>query len=133
MAKHRRIPVGVDDFRQLREECYFVDKTRFIKELVDERSKVTLITRPRRFGKTLTMSMLYYFFTNENAEENRRLFAETDIASGGGRYMSEQGRRPVIFLTLNDAKQMDMGSMVQRIGRTMARTYRAFPFLAESE
>ena len=133
MAKHRRIPVGVDDFRQLREECYFVDKTRFIKELVDERSKVTLITRPRRFGKTLTMSMLYYFFTNENAEENRKLFAETDIASGGGRYMSEQGRRPVIFLTLNDAKQMDMGSMVQRIGRIMARTYRAFPFLAESE
>ncbi len=133
MSLRRRIPVGVDDFKQLREECYFVDKTRFIKELVDERSKVTLITRPRRFGKTLTMSMLYYFFTNENAEENRKLFAETDIASGGGRYMSEQGRRPVIFLTLNDAKQMDMGSMVQRIGRIMARTYRAFSFLAEAE
>ena len=100
MSLRRRIPVGVDDFKQLREECYFVDKTRFIKELVDERSKVTLITRPRRFGKTLTMSMLYYFFTNENAEENRKLFAETDIASGGGRYMSEQEEPIEHFLSL---------------------------------
>ena len=74
----RRIPVGVDDYKKLREECYFVDKTGFIKELVDRRSEVTLITRPRRFGKTLTMSMLYYFFTNEHAEENRALFHPRD-------------------------------------------------------
>ncbi|HCB92193.1 MAG TPA: hypothetical protein DEP57_00020 [Selenomonas sp.] len=128
-SPHRRIPVGVDDFKQLREECYFVDKTRFIKELVDERSKVTLITRPRRFGKTLTMSMLYYFFTNENAEENRKLFAETDIDACGDRYMAEQGQRPVIFVTLNDAKKTDMPSMLERMGRIMARTYAQFPYL----
>ena len=125
-SPHRRIPVGVDDFRQLREECYFVDKTRFIKELVDERSNVTLITRPRRFGKTLTMSMLYYFFTNENADENCNLFAGMDIAASGERYMSEQGKRPVIFVTLNDAKKTDMPSMLERIGRIMARAYAKF-------
>lgn len=60
------------------------------------------------------------------------MFADTDIAASGEGYMSEQGKRPVIFLTLNDAKQTDMDSMVRRIGRIMARTYRTFPFLAES-
>ena len=128
-GKSRRLPVGVDDFKKLREECYFVDKTRFIQELIDERSDVTLITRPRRFGKTLTMSMLYYFFSNEHAAENRELFADTDIASCGDIYMDEQGNRPVIFLTLHEAKQMDMPSMLQRIGRIMARAYSKFPFL----
>ncbi len=127
---HRRIPVGVDDFKSLREECYFVDKTRFIKELIDERSKVTLITRPRRFGKTITMSMLYYFFTNENIEENRKLFEKTEIASCGERYMKELGKRPVIFLTLNDAKNMDMTTMIERLGRIMSEVYSNFLYLS---
>ena len=125
----RRIPVGVDDYKKLREECYFVDKTGFIKELVDRRSEVTLITRPRRFGKTLTMSMLYYFFTNEHAEENRALFAGTNIAACGERYMSEQGKRPVIFLTLNDAKKTDMPEMLERLGRIMSEAYAKFSCL----
>ena len=129
---HRRIPVGVDDFKSLREECYFVDKTRFIKELIDERSKVTLITRPRRFGKTITMSMLYYFFTNENIEENRKLFEETEIAAYGERYIKEQGKRPVIFLTLNDAKNMDMPTMIERLGRIMSEVYSNFFYLSAS-
>lgn len=128
-GKPRRLPVGVDDFKELRQACYFVDKTRFIQKIIDERSEVTLITRPRRFGKTLTMSMLYYFFTNEHAEENRELFSGTDIASCGNIYMDEHGKRPVIFLTLHEAKQMDMPSMLQRIGRIMARAYAKFPFL----
>lgn len=128
-GKPRRLPVGVDDFKELRQACYFVDKTRFIQKIIDERSEVTLITRPRRFGKTLTMSMLYYFFTNEHAEENRELFFGTDIASCGNIYMDEHGKRPVIFLTLHEAKQMDMPSMLQRIGRIMARAYAKFPFL----
>ena len=126
---HRRIPVGVDDFKTLREECYFVDKTRFIKELIDGRSEVTLITRPRRFGKTLTMSMLYYFFTNENVEENRKLFEETEIAGCGERYMREQGQRPVVFLTLNDAKNMDMPTMIERLRRIMSEVYDNFSYI----
>lgn len=132
-GKPRRLPVGVDDFKELRQECYFIDKTQFIQKIIDERSEVTLITRPRRFGKTLTMSMLYYFFTNEHAEENRELFSGTDIASCGDIYMDEQGKRPVIFLTLHEAKQMDMPSMLQRIGRIMARAYAKYPFLVGLE
>lgn len=74
MKQHYIMPVGVDDFRRVREEYYYVDKTDFIKNLIDGHSQVTLITRPRRFGKTLAMSMLYYFFTLENAQSNRALF-----------------------------------------------------------
>ncbi|MBQ8699122.1 MAG: AAA family ATPase, partial [Schwartzia sp.] len=104
MEQNKRMPVGVDDFKKLREEYYFVDKTKFIRELIDGHRDVTLITRPRRFGKTLTMSMLYYFFTNENAGENRKLFNGTEIAAAGEAYMAEQGTRPVVFLTLKDVK-----------------------------
>ncbi|MBR3623274.1 MAG: AAA family ATPase, partial [Selenomonadaceae bacterium] len=56
------MPVGVDDFKRVREEYYYMDKTDFIKSLIDAHSQATLITRPRRFGKTLALSMLYYFF-----------------------------------------------------------------------
>ena len=59
----RRFPLGIDNFRELVEDqYYFVDKTYFIKDLLDNRAKVTLLTRPRRFGKTLTLSMLKEFF-----------------------------------------------------------------------
>ena len=128
-GKTHRLPVGVDDFKELREECYFVDKTRFIRSLIDERSKITLITRPRRFGKTLTLSMLYYFFTNRQAEANSKLFVGTDIFACGDRYKAEQGKRPVIFLTLHNAKQQTSASMVQRIGRIMSEVYKSFSYL----
>ncbi|MBQ7479906.1 MAG: AAA family ATPase, partial [Selenomonadaceae bacterium] len=61
MKKSRNLPIGVDDFKDLRQGYYFIDKTGFIQNLIDGHSKVTLFTRPRRFGKTLTLSMLYYF------------------------------------------------------------------------
>ena len=65
----KTMPIGVDDFREIVTKKYcFVDKTRFIKEILDGHSKVTLITRPRRFGKTLNLSMLRYFFTLESGE-----------------------------------------------------------------
>lgn len=60
-----RMPVGIDDFQKVREGYYFVDKTDFIKDLIDSHGEVTLLIRPRRFGKTLTMSMLDWFFSAE--------------------------------------------------------------------
>ena len=109
-----------------------MDKTRFIQELIDGHSDVTLITRPRRFGKTLAMSMLYYFFSNENAEENRRLFDGCAIAGAGEAYMAEQGTRPVIFLTLKDTKAANYASMVELIAETLREAYRSFFFLLDS-
>ena len=79
MKQHYVMPVGVDDFRQVREEYYYVDKTDFVRKLLDGHAKATLITRPRRFGKTLALSMLYYFFSNKDAEANRVLFEGSKI------------------------------------------------------
>ena len=93
MKQHYVMPVGVDDFRRVREEYYYVDKTDFIRQLIDGHAQATLITRPRRFGKTLSLSMLYYFFSNKNAEANRVLFEGSNIEKAGERYMAEQGSR----------------------------------------
>ena len=85
------------------------------QELIDGHSDVTLITRPRRFGKSLTLSMLYYFFTNVEAEENRALFDGCQIADAGEAYMAEQGKYPVIFLSLKEARAPRYDSMIRMI------------------
>lgn len=133
MKRNHLMPVGVEDFKELREQYYFVDKTRFIQELIDGHSKVTLITRPRRFGKTLTMSMLYYFFANENAEENRKLFDDCAIAEAGEEYMAEQGTRPVVLFSLKDVKAASYASMIELIANALREIYRSFLFLLDSD
>ena len=91
-STRKPMPVGVEDFKRLVTQGYcFIDKTRFIKDYIDAQGVVTLITRPRRFGKTLTLSMLQYFFDSEQGEENRQLFSGLDIEGAGERYMQEQG------------------------------------------
>ncbi|MBR2214290.1 MAG: AAA family ATPase [Selenomonadaceae bacterium] len=127
------MPIGVDNFKDLREKkYYFVDKTRFIKELLDGHSKVTLLTRPRRFGKTLTLSMLRYFFTLEQAEENRVLFNGLDIEQAGEEYMREQGSRPVIFLTLKEVQRPTYREMIGMLTGTLQELYSGYRYLAAS-
>ena len=125
------MPVGVEDFKELKEYYYFVDKTRFVKELLDDRGKVTLITRPRRFGKTLTLSMLKYFFSLEDAGENRQLFSGLDIEAAGEAYMREQGTRPVVFLTLKDMAARDFSSMLRLMAIKLQEVYEEFAYMAE--
>ena len=133
MKQHYVMPVGVDDFRRVREEYYYVDKTDFIRQLIDGHAQATLITRPRRFGKTLSLSMLYYFFTNKEAEANRVLFEGSNIEKAGERYMAAQGSRPVVFLSLKDIKQSDMGSMLAMFASVMQALYDSFPYLQEAD
>ena len=133
MKQHYVMPVGVDDFRQVREEYYYVDKTDFIRQLIDGHAKATLITRPRRFGKTLSMSMLYYFFTNKDAEANRALFEGSRIEQVGERYMAEQGSRPVVFLSLKDIKEDTMEGMLASFGEAMKNACYDFRFLLEGD
>ena len=99
------LPIGVDNFEELiTKGYYFVDKTLFIRDLLNMKGKVNLFTRPRRFGKTLNMSMLRYFFEME--EDNAgRLFAGTKIMSAGEEYLKWMGQFPVISLTLKSMKQ----------------------------
>jgi len=72
------IPIGIDDFKTIKNGGYFVDKSHFIKEIIDDFSMVKLITRPRRFGKTLNLSMLKYFF-EKTEEDNSFLFKDLKI------------------------------------------------------
>ncbi len=131
MEIQKRLPVGTDDFKEMRENCYFVDKTRFIKDILDDHGKVTLITRPRRFGKSMAMSMLSYFFKPENAEENRKLFEGTDIEKAGERYMAEQGQWPAVMLSLKDVKPLAYKSMLAQMAIVMHRLYAYHRYLLE--
>lgn len=107
----KTLPIGIEDFKEIIEkDCYYVDKTLFIKELLDSNSKVRLFTRPRRFGKTLALSMLRYFFEKEvtaegNDGDNSRLFLGLNILRAGDEYIKHMGQYPVISLSLKSAKQ----------------------------
>lgn len=133
MGQNKRMPVGIEDYGELVERCYFVDKTRLIKELLDSHSKVTLITRPRRFGKTLAMSMLAYFFATEKAEKNRALFSGSFIEQAGASYMAQQGRYPVIFLTLKDMKLLDFSGVLRLFRLKLSDLYGRYLYLADSQ
>ena len=107
---HKPLPIGTDDFKKLISEgYYYIDKTLFIKELLDKKGEANLFTRPRRFGKTLNMSMLRYFFEDTGKEErnaeNKGLFDGLEIMSAGEKYLSHMQKYPVISLSLKSAKQ----------------------------
>ena len=123
-----RLPVGEDDFAKVRQEYYFVDKSPFIREFMDRHGAVTLFTRPRRFGKTLTLSMLRYFFDIDHAEENRQLFEGLAIADDADA-MQEQGTRPVVFLSLKEWKRLDWSGMQEEIRMRLANLFAEYGFL----
>lgn len=102
--KHKPLPIGVEDFKRLVDnEYYFVDKTLMIKELLENKETVNLFTRPRRFGKTLNMSMLQRFF-EATEKSNAYLFDDLKI-SAYPEYMAYQGRYPVISISLKSMKR----------------------------
>ena len=99
------LPVGIDDFEKIVTGDYFyVDKTLLIKELLDMKGEVNLFTRPRRFGKTLNMSMLRCFF-GENPEKASRIFQGLNIMDAGEKYLDHMGKYPVIMISLKSMKQ----------------------------
>ena len=118
----KRIPIGLSDFKELIEEnYYYFDKTKFIDEIIKDGAKVKLFTRPRRFGKTLNMSMLKYFFDIEKKEENRKLFKDLYIENTD--LFKEQGQYPVIFLSLKDLKATTWEEMQKDIKSTIASLF----------
>ena len=118
----KRIPIGLSDFKHLIEEdFYYFDKTKFIDEIIKDGAQVKLFTRPRRFGKTLNMSMLKYFFDIKEAEENRKLFKNLYIEKTES--FKEQGQYPVIFLSLKDLKATTWEEMEKDIKSTIASLF----------
>lgn len=130
------IPIGIDNFKEIiTGGYYYVDKTLLIKELLDLTGKVNLFTRPRRFGKTLNLSMLQAFFENTGEEEEnqkrRELFKHLQIMNAGDSYTSHMGQYPVIFLTLKSAKQRTFQSALFKIKECISQEYRRHAFVCD--
>ena len=124
------IGVGIEDFKKIIEEdCYYFDKTNYIEELLKDRTEIKLFTRPRRFGKTLNMTTLKYFFDVKNAEENRKLFKDLYIEKS--EYFKEQGQYPVIFITMKDLKKNTWEQMNFAAKSLISNLYNEFEFIRE--
>ena len=127
----RPLPIGISDFKTVIEEnYYYADKTDMIGDILDDRAMVTLFTRPRRFGKTLNMSMMKYFFEIENTEENKKLFDR--LAISNKEYMKEQGQYPVIFISFRNIEEENWEDCYFEIKNIISRTYNEFEFLRET-
>ena len=131
------LPIGVDNFEKIiANDYYYIDKSLLIKELLDLKGEVNLFTRPRRFGKTLNLSMLRYFFEDTgDAAENaytRKLFDGLKIMEAGAIYTDQMGQFPVINLTLKSAKQSSFDSAYYKLREAIAAEFKRHDFLLES-
>jgi len=124
----KRLAIGVSDFKKIIEgDFYYFDKTKFIEEIIKDGSEVKLFARPRRFGKTLNMSMLKYFFDIENREENKKIFKDLYIEKTEA--FKEQGQYPVIFLSLKDLKALTWEQMEKAIKSAISRLFSEYKYL----
>lgn len=120
------LPIGIDDFKKLiNENYYYVDKTLLIKELLDNKGEVNLFTRPRRFGKTLNMSMLQYFF-EKTEEDNSYLFNGLKIMNESKKYLEYMGKYPVINLSLKSAKQPTFEMSYKKIREAISDEFKRY-------
>ena len=118
----KKIPIAIEDFREVREQdCYYVDKTKFIEDILNDGSEVKLFCRPRRFGKTLNMSMLKYFFNIENKDENRKLFNSLYIENSP--MIEEQGKYSVIFISLKGISGSNFEEALSKIKNKISTLY----------
>ena len=121
----KKIPIGVEDFKEIIiSNYYYVDKTRLIEDIIKDGSKVKLFTRPRRFGKTLNMSTIKYFFNIEKSEENRELFNGLYIEKSP--YIEEQGKYPVIFISMKGITSSTWSGAVKSIGEKIFELYNEY-------
>ena len=131
MASTMKLPVGIDDFRKLREShFYYVDKTRLIEQLLLNWSEVTLFTRPRRFGKTLNMSMLKSFF---DIGTDKALFDGLYISGNKELCDEYMGKYPVIFLSLKGVEGLTYEEAFEAFVRIMGKEVNRVSFLADSD
>lgn len=134
---NRPLPIGIENFKELiGNEYYYVDKTLLIKELLDNRSKVSLFMRPRRFGKTLSLSMLRYYFEKAYDQDGKKtddhgLFEGLKIMEAGECYIRHMGQYPVVSLSLKSSKQPDFEKAFIMIKRQIADEFRRHQYVLE--
>ena len=137
--KLKKISIGVEDFKELIDkDGYFVDKTLTIEKLIESRAKVTLFTRPRRFGKTLNQFMIRRFFEDECTEkgekvDNGYLFEGLKIAECGEEILKHQQQYPVIFLTLKSAKQPTYALAYMELKKRISEEYKRHRYVLQGE
>lgn len=137
--EQKAIPIGVESYKDIVDKpYYYIDKTLLVKELIDKSAKVTLFTRPRRFGKTLALSMLRTFFEQEmdcNGKiiDNSAYFMATKIADEGEKYREHMGQYPVITLSLKSAKQPDFDMAYQCMVQDIAYEYDRHSYVLQGE
>ena len=126
----KKIPIGVENFKEIiNNNYYYVDKTKFIEEILNDGSKIKLFTRPRRFGKTLNMSTIKHFFDIKNNEENRKLFNNLDIEKSV--YIKEQGQYPVIFVSMKGIKDITWEEAKSSLKILISKLYSEFKYLLD--
>ena len=127
----KKIPIGIENFKELIEENYFyIDKTKFIEEIVNDGAKVKLFTRPRRFGKTLNMSMLKYFFDIKECEDNKKLFNNLYIKNSP--VITERGKYPVIFISMKEIKGTTWEELQKSARETLSNLYENYSYLRDN-
>ncbi len=127
------IGIGESDFKGLRiRDNYYIDKTMYIKDIIDNESRVILVTRPRRFGKTLNMSMLKYYFDCKQ-KDNKELFEGLKIMNQNEKYTSKLGYYPVIYLTLKDVQDTNYENMLLDMKTAMLNMYKEHRYLLDSD
>ena len=127
------IGLGQSDFRALRiRKNYYIDKTMYIKDIIDNNSSVILVTRPRRFGKTLNMSMLRYYF-DCSQKDNKELFEGLKIMEQGEEYTSKLGYYPCIYLTLKDISEVNYQNMILNLKTAVSDMYLEHIYLLDSD
>ena len=127
------IGIGISDFKMLRlRDNYFIDKTMYIKDIIDNQSGVILVTRPRRFGKTLNMSMLRYYF-DINGKNNKELFKGLKILEQDKKYTSKLGAYPIIYLTLKDVNGSNFEEALLQLKTELVELFIEHAYLLKSE
>ena len=138
--EQKPLPIGIDNFEMLiTRGYYFVDKTLLIKDLLDNKAAVNLFTRPRRFGKTLNVSMIQYYFEDRRDEftgekiDNSYLFEGLNIKAEGEKYTKDMGKYPVINLSLKSAKQRSLDLAFQCIREEISNEFKRHKYIIESD
>ena len=127
----KKLPIGISDFKKIIDgNYYYFDKTELIKSIIGEPGEVKLFTRPRRFGKTLNMSMIKYFFDIENKNRNKKLFENLKISEN--EYFEKQGTAPVISISFRNYDESSWGNGFEMIKNTISDLYDEFEFVKEN-
>ena len=124
----QKLPLGISDFKEIRKnDYYFIDKSLFIKEIINEDAQVILLPRPRRFGKTLNISMLRYYFSISEADWS--LYQNLKIAAENEKYLQEFAKYPLIYLTFKGLKDLTWEDSLKNIEDIIAAEYQRHDYL----